>query len=96
MGVKPIVIITFINKLDRDSRDAIELLDEIETILKIRCAPITWPIGMGRDFKGVYDAGLAAAYAQDSTAVKQLDFSLGYHWGNINNQNLMKAEKIGK
>jgi peptide chain release factor 3 len=47
-------IITFINKLDRDSRDAIDLLDEIETILKIRCAPITWPIGMGRDFKGVY------------------------------------------
>lgn len=47
-------IITFINKLDRDSRDPIDLLDEIETILKIRCAPITWPIGMGRDFKGVY------------------------------------------
>jgi peptide chain release factor 3 len=47
-------IITFINKMDRDTRDPIELLDEIETILKIRCAPITWPIGMGRDFKGVY------------------------------------------
>jgi peptide chain release factor 3 len=47
-------IITFINKLDRDSRPPIELLDEIEHILKIRCAPITWPIGMGRDFKGVY------------------------------------------
>lgn len=46
-----------------------------------------------RDFKGVYDAGLAAAYAQDSTNVKQLDFSLGYHWGNINNQNLMKADR---
>jgi len=47
-------IITFINKLDRDARSPIELLDEIEAILKIRCAPITWPIGMGRDFKGVY------------------------------------------
>ena len=47
-------IITFINKMDRDSRDPIDLLDEIENILKIRCAPITWPIGMGRDFKGVY------------------------------------------
>jgi peptide chain release factor 3 len=47
-------IITFINKMDRDARDPIELLDEIETILKIRCAPITWPIGSGRDFKGVY------------------------------------------
>lgn len=47
-------IITFINKLDRDSRPPIELLDEIEHILKIRCGPITWPIGMGRHFKGIY------------------------------------------
>ena len=46
-----------------------------------------------RDFKGVYDAQLAKAYAADSTAVKPLNFSLGYHWGNINNQNLMKAER---
>lgn len=47
-------IITFINKLDREGRDPIELLDEIEDILKIQCAPITWPIGMGKQFKGVY------------------------------------------
>jgi peptide chain release factor 3 len=47
-------IMTFINKLDRESREPIELLDEIETILKIRCAPVTWPIGMGRAFKGIY------------------------------------------
>src|ERR1700682_5719268 len=47
-------IITFINKLDRDSREPLELLDEIEKVLKIRCAPITWPIGMGRHFKGIY------------------------------------------
>lgn len=55
-------IITFINKMDRDSRDAIDLLDEIETILKIQCAPITWPIGMGRDFKGVYHLYEDAVY----------------------------------
>jgi peptide chain release factor 3 len=55
-------IITFINKMDRDSRDAIDLLDEIENILKIRCAPITWPIGMGRDFKGVYHLYEDAVY----------------------------------
>lgn len=55
-------IITYINKMDRDSRDAIDLLDEIETILKIRCAPITWPIGMGRDFKGVYHLYEDAVY----------------------------------
>ncbi|AWN15181.1 peptide chain release factor 3 [Salinisphaera sp. LB1] len=47
-------IFTFINKMDRDGRPPIEVLDEIEDILKIECAPITWPIGMGRAFKGVY------------------------------------------
>jgi len=47
-------IITFMNKLDRDIRDPIELMDEVEDILKISCAPITWPIGMGKEFKGVY------------------------------------------
>jgi peptide chain release factor 3 len=47
-------IITFINKLDRESRAPIELLDEIETTLGMECAPITWPIGMGKTFRGVY------------------------------------------
>ncbi len=47
-------IITFINKLDRESREPIELLDEIERVLGIQCAPMTWPIGMGKGFKGVY------------------------------------------
>jgi peptide chain release factor 3 len=47
-------IITFINKLDREGREPIELLDEVEDILKIRCAPITWPIGMGKNLKGVF------------------------------------------
>jgi peptide chain release factor 3 len=48
-------IITFINKLDREGRPPIELLDEVEQVLKIKCAPITWPIGMGSRFKGVFD-----------------------------------------
>lgn len=47
-------IVTFMNKLDRDTRDPIDLLDEVEEVLKIKCAPITWPIGMGKEFKGVY------------------------------------------
>ena len=47
-------IMTFINKLDRDGREPIGLLDEIEQVLKIQCAPVTWPIGMGRDLKGIY------------------------------------------
>lgn len=48
-------IISFINKLDREGRDPVELLDEIESILNIQCAPITWPIGMGKQFKGVFN-----------------------------------------
>ncbi len=48
-------ILTFINKLDREGRDPIELLDEVEDVLKIKCAPITWPIGMGKRLKGVLD-----------------------------------------
>ncbi|RME35966.1 MAG: peptide chain release factor 3, partial [Gammaproteobacteria bacterium] len=47
-------ILTFINKLDREGREGIELLDEIEQVLGIRCAPVTWPIGMGRNFRGIY------------------------------------------
>jgi len=47
-------IFTFINKLDREGRDAIDLMDEVEDVLDIKCAPITWPIGMGKRFKGVY------------------------------------------
>ena len=46
-------IMTFINKLDREGRDPIELLDEVESVLGIQCAPITWPIGMGKRLKGV-------------------------------------------
>jgi peptide chain release factor 3 len=48
-------IISFVNKMDREARDPIELLDEVENILNIQCAPITWPIGMGKQFKGVFD-----------------------------------------
>jgi peptide chain release factor 3 len=47
-------IMTFINKLDREGREPLELLDEIEKVLRIACAPITWPIGMGRELRGVY------------------------------------------
>ena len=47
-------IISFVNKLDREIRDPLELLDEIETVLNIKCVPITWPVGMGQDFVGVY------------------------------------------
>lgn len=48
-------IVSFVNKLDRDIRDPIELLDEIEEVLGIAGAPINWPVGMGRHLKGVYN-----------------------------------------
>lgn len=48
-------ILSFVNKMDRDIRDPIDLLDEIEEVLKIAAAPINWPIGMGKEFKGVYN-----------------------------------------
>ena len=47
-------IITFMNKLDRETRDPLELLDEVERELKIICVPVTWPIGSGKSFKGIY------------------------------------------
>ena len=47
-------IITFMNKMDREVRDPLELLDEVESVLKIQCAPVTWPLGMGKTFRGVY------------------------------------------
>ncbi|MGB0750304.1 MAG: peptide chain release factor 3 [Gammaproteobacteria bacterium] len=58
-------IFTFVNKLDRDGREPIEVLDEIEDILKIACAPITWPVGMGRGFKGVYHLIEDAVYLRE-------------------------------
>lgn len=48
-------ILTFINKMDRESRDTVELLDEIENVLKISAAPINWPLGSGKEFLGVYN-----------------------------------------
>jgi peptide chain release factor 3 len=48
-------IITFINKLDRDGLEPLYLLSDIEETLQIECVPMTWPIGMGKSFKGIYD-----------------------------------------
>tara|TARA_R100000306_G_scaffold62518_1_gene71706 strand:+ start:40079 stop:41683 length:1605 start_codon:yes stop_codon:yes gene_type:complete len=75
-------ILTFMNKCDRDIRDPMELLDEVEEVLNIRCAPISWPIGSGKGFKGVYHllrdeiicykSGLGHA-VQESRIIKGLD-----------------------
>ncbi len=61
-------IMTFINKLDRDGREPIELLDEIESVLKIQCSPVTWPVGMGRRLKGVYHLQQDRIYLYDNVS----------------------------
>ena len=75
-------IMTFINKLDREGREPIELLDEVETVLGIRCAPVTWPVGMGKRFKGIYHLYQDIVYLyqsgkntqkQEALAIKGLD-----------------------
>ncbi len=75
-------IMTFINKLDREGREPIELLDEVESVLGIQCAPVTWPIGMGKRLKGVVHlvSGEVHLYEpgrnftrQDSTIFASLD-----------------------
>ncbi len=53
--MRHIPIFTFINKMDRDANDTFELLDEIEKELGIATCPINWPIGSGKNFKGIYD-----------------------------------------
>lgn len=64
-------IVTFMNKCDRDTRDPMDLLDEVESELKMACAPISWPIGSGKEFKGVYhihrDETILYATGQGST-----------------------------
>src|SRR5450830_916982 len=76
-------IVTFMNKMDRETRDPLELLDELESVLKIQCAPVTWPIGMGKNFRGVYHllndeimlfkAGDAKANQENVQIVKGID-----------------------
>lgn len=75
-------IMTFINKLDREGREPIDLLDEVESVLGIVCAPITWPVGMGKRFKGIYHRYEDTVYLyqqglnakkQTATQIKGLD-----------------------
>ena len=53
--LRDVPIVTFVNKLDRDGRDPFEILDEIEQTLALDVTPVSWPIGMGREFLGCYD-----------------------------------------
>ena len=74
-------IVTFINKLDREGRPPLELLDEVERVLGLRCTPITWPVGMGRDFKGVYHLleDRFYLYSGDKLTVSDIETIDGLH-----------------
>ncbi|MBI2397391.1 MAG: peptide chain release factor 3 [Xanthomonadales bacterium] len=96
-------IITFINKLDREGRSGIELVDEVESVLGIRCAPITWPIGMGSRLKGVvhlldrevhlFEAGKNFT-RQDSTILKLDDPGLRERIGSEIHRELMEELEL--
>src|ERR1700731_2469836 len=66
--LRDIPIITFINKMDRESRDMFELLDEIEKTLALDTTPMTWPVGRGRDFMGTYDLATGGVRLLDGDA----------------------------
>jgi peptide chain release factor 3 len=68
--LRDIPIITFINKMDRESRDPFELLDEIEKTLALDTTPMTWPIGRGRDFIGTMEIATGAVRLMDDGGPK--------------------------
>ncbi len=66
--MRGIPVITFVNKLDRPSKEPLELLDEVEGALGVRTAPVTWPVGDGPDFEGVVDRKREVLVRYDRTA----------------------------
>lgn len=80
--MRHIPIFTFINKMDREAKDTFELLDEIESVLGIRTCPINWPIGSGKEFKGVYERQeqkITRFFAANNgqTEVEKIEASIG-------------------
>ena len=73
--MRNIPIFTFINKLDREAKDPFELIDDIEEVLGIRTCPINWPIGCGKEFKGVYDRASKKvhSYSAGHAGMKEVD-----------------------
>ncbi len=75
-------VMTFVNKLDREGMEPLDLLSQIEDILQIECTPLSWPIGMGKTFKGVYNLYRKQLYLftpgqerreQEKVVIKDLD-----------------------
>lgn len=78
--MRNIPIITFINKMDREARNTFDLLEDIENVLGIHTYPVNWPIGCGKEFKGVYDRRqkkiLAFTANNGQKEVEQLSFDI--------------------
>ena len=65
--LRHIPIFTFVNKLDHEARDPFELMEEIENVLGINTYPMNWPIGSGRNFRGVFDRQTRRVIAFEAT-----------------------------
>src|SRR4051812_13589657 len=88
-------ILTFINKLDREGRSPIDLLDEIEDVLSIQCAPMTWPISMGKRFRGVYNLQHDEVALFDPQASEGLGGSIvGLHNRELDQRIAEQAEEL--
>ncbi len=85
-------IISFVNKMDREIREPLELLDEIETVLKIKGVPLTWPLGTGRDFAGVFNLIEEKFYVYKAgfgSTITDIEIRDGYDYADL-------REKVGE
>lgn len=78
--LRNIPIFTFVNKLDREGKDPLTLIDEVEKTLNMQCYPVTWPLGIGQRFKGIYNRLNKKVYfynqrREDDLEVEEFDFS---------------------
>ncbi|MEG0768815.1 MAG: peptide chain release factor 3 [Ruthenibacterium sp.] len=92
--LRGIPIFTFINKMDREARSPFELLEDIEQVLGIETYPINWPIGSGKEFKGVYDRHkkeILAFHHAGRVGVQQAQ-KIEAHLGDDNLDELLSAE----
>ncbi|MFA5026392.1 MAG: peptide chain release factor 3 [Candidatus Methylomirabilota bacterium] len=95
--MRNIPIITFINKLDTEGPDPFEVLREIEEKLQIECVPFSWPIGMGKLFKGVYDVyNKGVKLFQPSSSTRQSEEQAGRPRSDHELDDLLKAEDARK
>jgi peptide chain release factor 3 len=86
--MRNIPMIVFINKLDREGKDAFDLMDEVEQKLKLRVTPLSFPIGMGYDFKGIYNIWEKNINLFEGDSRKNIEETFAFN--DINNPELEK------